>query len=304
MNTNDDFENKRLLEEIDKLDNDPSIETGEETVKTKNPIVENFVFFSIIIIVVFAVLYLYNSKDNATKLERVDEVHDDKSNGQVVEKQTPQIAKEYTIDNENYEISTDNAKKFFETQKENIIVTQKKLNINKDLVIRLMNKNDASIPNVDVYIIYYDGENNIVGIDETFFEVLVGKTERYMTFENPPEGFERVEAFVTKKYFSDSVGMLLNNQISYKAKEDGKGNLEELEVFNNSDKKVDIIELSIIYYDSNDDILSVEKRYCFDMRNGKSEKIDLFGVWEEENGEYIDYDHYEVRLDYAIEYEK
>ena len=261
-------------------------------------------FFSIIIIVVFAVLYLYNSKDNATKLERVDEVHDDKSNGQVVEKQTPQIAKEYTIDNENYEISTDNAKKFFETQKENIIVTQKKLNINKDLVIGLMNKNDASIPNVDVYIIYYDGENNIVGIDETFFEVLVGKTERYMTFENPPEGFERVEAFVTKKYFSDSVGMLLNNQISYKAKEDGKGNLEELEVFNNSDKKVDIIELSIIYYDSNDDILSVEKRYCFDMRNGKSEKIDLFGVWEEENGEYIDYDHYEVRLDYAIEYEK
>ena len=304
MNTNDDFENKRLLEEIDKLDNDPSIETGEETVKTKNPIVENFVFFSIIIIVVFAVLYLYNSKDNATKLERVDEVHDDKLNGQVVEKQTPQIAKEYTIDNENYEISTDNAKKFFETQKENIIVTQKKLNINKDLVIGLMNKNDASIPNVDVYIIYYDGENNIVGIDETFFEVLVGKTERYMTFENPPEGFERVEAFVTKKYFSDSVGMLLNNQISYKAKEDGKGNLEELEVFNNSDKKVDIIELSIIYYDSNDDILSVEKRYCFDMRNGKSEKIDLFGVWEEENGEYIDYDHYEVRLDYAIEYEK
>ena len=62
----------------------------------------------------------------------------------MVEKQTHQIDKEYTIDNENYEISTDNAKKFFETQKENIIVTQKKLNINKDLVIGLMNKNDAS----------------------------------------------------------------------------------------------------------------------------------------------------------------
>ena len=35
--------------------------------------------------------------------------------------------------------------------------------------------------------------------------------------------------FVTKKYFSDSIGTLFNNELSYKAREDGQGKLEEIE---------------------------------------------------------------------------
>ena len=304
MNTNDDFENKRLLEEIDKLDNEPGISTEEGAIKTKNLVVENFIFFAIIIAVVLGVVYLYSSKGNATKLEKVVEVSDEKAKENNFEKETPQIAKEYNIDHDNYEESTNNAKKHFESQKENIIVTKNMLNINKEFVLCLNNKNVESIPNISVYIVFYDGENNIIGIEESMIEVLVGNAERYITFENPPENFEKTEVFVTKKYFSDSIGTLFNNELSYKAREDGQGKLEEIEILNTSDKKIDIIEFSVIYYDSKDELLTVESRYCFDLKKGKSEKVDFYGIWNEETGEDIEYDHYEVKVNYAIEYEK
>ncbi len=303
MNTNDDFENKRLLEEIEKLDNDPAAENGEDAVKTQNPVVENFIFFAIIIIVVFGVLYLYNLKDNGTKLEKVEAQVEDTIKEEATGKEIPQISKDYYIDEENYESSYDKAQRIFEEQRKNIVAKEKTLNLNKDLILLLENQNESSIPSVQVYVVYYDGDNKIIGIDKEFLEVLVGKTETYIPFANPPEGFERVDAFVTKDYFNDSLGILLNDKLKYKAKEDGKGNLEELEIVNNSDKKVEVVEIVVIYYDANDDILAIENKSCFDLKKGKEDSMYFFGPWSEEEEDYINYDHYEVRVNYAISYE-
>ena len=303
MNTNDDFENKRLLEEIEKLDNDPCVENREDTEKEKKLVAENFIFFAIIIIVVFGVLYLYNSKDNGTKLEKVEAQVEDTIKETTNGKEIPQISKDYYIDEENYESSYDKAQRNFEEQRKNIVTKENILNLNKDLILLLENQNESSIPSVQVYVVYYDGANKIIGIDKEFLEVLVGKTETYIPFANPPEGFERVDAFVTKDYFNDSLGILLNDKLKYKAKEDGKGNLEEIEIVNNSDKKVDVVELVVIYYDTSDNILAIENKSCFDLKKGKADSMYFFGPWSEDEEDYIDYDHYEVRINHAISYE-
>jgi hypothetical protein len=148
--------------------------------------------------------------------------------------------------------------------------------------------------------VYDDYGRNILYIRSLVEKI--AKSYNFNYFRTPT--FEKTEVFVTKKYFSDSIGTLFNNELSYKAREDGQGKLEEIEILNTSDKKIDIIEFSVIYYDSKDELLTVESRYCFDLKKGKSEKVDFYGIWNEETGEDIEYDHYEVKVNYAIEYEK
>lgn len=308
MNTNDDFENKRLMEEIEKLENDPAIQTEEGAIKTKNPVVENIIFFSIIILIVFGVVYLYNSKENATTLEKVEVVE---YNEQIKEKfeedkAVYQFDKNYTIDNddyENYDTNYENAEKTFAEQKRNIEVSKNIINVNKELILCIKNNNSASIPNIYVYAVFYDGDNNIVGVESTTIEALIGKQERYVKFLKTPESYERVETFITKEYFGDTIGTILNNKITYKVSEDEKGRLDEVEIKNNSNQKIDIVEVSVIYYGADDNILDIDKNYCFDIKKNKTDKISIYGIWNDITGEYIEYDHYEIKIDHAIVYE-
>ena len=308
MNTNDDFENKRLMEEIEKLENDPAIQTDEVAIKTKNPVVENLIFFGIIIAVVFGVVYLYNTKDNSSRLERVDIAEYDEKVQDTFEddKTTYQFNEDYKIDSndyENYDTDYARAEKTFAEQKENIEISKNIITVNKELILCIKNNNNTSIPNVYVYAVFYDGENRIVGVESTTIEALIGKQERYIKFLETPENYERVEPFITKEYFGYSVGTILNNEINYKANEDEKGNLEEIEIKNNSNQEIDIVEICIIYYGADNNILDVDKNYCFDLKKNKTDKISVYGIWNDITGEYIEYDHYEIKIDHAIVYE-
>lgn len=306
MNTNDDFENKRLMEEIEKLENDPAIQTDEGAIKTKNPVVENLIFFGIIIVVVFGVVYLYNTKDNSGRLEKIDVSEYDESSKEIIndDKETYQIDEDYNIDYDDYDTDYDKAEKTFAEQKQNIEVSKNIININKELILCIKNNNKASIPNVYIYVVFYDGENNIVGVESTTIEVLIGEAERYITFLKTPKTYERAETFITKEYFGDSIGTILNDKITYKVSEDENGNLEEIELKNNSDQEIDIVEVSVIYYGADGNILEVDNNYCFDMKKNRTDKINIYGVWDDTTGEYVEYDHYEVKINHAIAYKQ
>lgn len=306
MNTNDDFENKRLMEEIEKLENDSSIQVEEEAIKNKNPLVENFVFFGTILAVVLGVLYLYNTKDNSGELKKVEIYKNEDSVKEIIndDKELYQIDEKYNIDYENYDTDYNIAEKAFVEQKQNIEVSKNIININKELVLCIKNNNKTSIPNVYVYVVFYDGENTIVGIENSMIEVLVGESERYITFFKNPKDYERIETFITKEYFGDSIGTILNDKISYELNDDENGKLEKIEIKNNSDKKVDIVEVTIIYYGTDDNILSVENKSCYDIKKNKKGVINVYGIWDDTTGEYMNYDHYEIQIDSAISYNK
>lgn len=306
MNTNDDFESKRLMEEIEKLENDSSIQVEEEAIKSKNPLVENLVFLGTILVVVLGVLYLYNTKDNSGKLKKVEIYKNEDSVKEIIndDKELYQIDEKYNIDYENYDTDYNIAEKAFAEQKQNIEVSKNIININKELVLCIKNNNKTSIPNVYVYAVFYDGENTIVGIENSMIEVLVGESERYITFFKNPKDYERVETFITKEYFGDSIGTILNDKISYELNDDENGKLEKIEIKNNSDKKVDIVEVTIIYYGTDDNILSVENKSCYDIKKNKKGVINVYGIWDDAIGEYMNYDHYEIQIDSAISYNK
>lgn len=306
MNTNDDFESKRLMEEIEKLENDSSIQVEEEAIKSKNPLVENLVFLGTILVVVLGVLYLYNTKDNSGKLKKVGIYKNEDSVKEIIndDKELYQIDEKYNIDYENYDTDYNIAEKAFAEQKQNIEVSKNIININKELVLCIKNNNKTSIPNVYVYAVFYDGENTIVGIENSMIEVLVGESERYITFFKNPKDYERVETFITKEYFGDSIGTILNDKISYELNDDENGKLEKIEIKNNSDKKVDIVEVTIIYYGTDDNILSVENKSCYDIKKNKKGVINVYGIWDDAIGEYMNYDHYEIQIDSAISYNK
>lgn len=305
MNTNDDFENKRLMEEIDKLENDPAIQTEEGAVKNRNTVLENIIFLIIIIAVIIGVIYLYSTKEDfkdATILQEAEMIADSES--YTDDKKVYQVDEDYIVDDNDYDASYESAEKKFAEQRENIIVSKTILNTDKNLILCLNNQNKSTIPNVYIYVVFYDGENNIIGIDYTTIEILMGEAERYITFTKTPENFERVDTFITKEYFGDSTNTILNDKISYEIKENKEDYTVDIEVKNNSDREIDIAEFSIIYYDVDGNILDVENKYSFDIKKNRTDTISLYGIWNYETGEEIKYDHYEIILNSAISYDR
>lgn len=299
MNTNDDFENKRLMEEIEKLDNT----TTDGAIKYKNPVIENLIFFTIIVIAVFGVIYLYTAQNNAEKLEEVNYKEYKVENENIIDIEKYQINDAYKIyyeDNEDYEDSYEKAISTFNKQKENIEISKQIIDVDNDLVICVNNKNENAIPDLTIFAIFYDINNEIIGIKEEYLEVIAGKTERYLEFYETLEKYDRVEFFITKENFGDSIELLLNDKVDYKVKNDENGKIEEIEIKNNSNYKLDSVNLSVIYYDYEDNILEISEEYCFDIKKNRTDIINCYGVWSDITDDSVEYDHYEIIVNHVI----
>lgn len=315
MNTNDDFENKRLIEEIENLENDSTEGAikGSPIKQNKKIDLENIVFIFVIIVVVIAGIYVYFKNPKAT--EEMFEEYSKEAIGNDVSVEDISLiptdsfsffdfSEEYeeNLSYEEYENLIKQKEDDFHRQKENLVVTEKILDVNKNLIACIENKNDVSLIDMEIYAVFLDGENNIIEVTSDYLDAIDANSKYYFKVAYTPENYEKCEIFITKRYFDDEEYIkLYNDKITFTDSIDKDGQIE-IKATNNANEMIDYINFSVVYYDENDKILYVDTTSILELKKNKSDVTTVYGGWDIEKEEYINYDHYEVILNYAYAY--
>lgn len=190
--------------------------------------------------------------------------------------------------------------KFNENDRKNIIITDEIFNINRKLILGVQSQNTETISDIEVYVVFFDGEEKIVGIEENRIEYLIPNNKYYILFEETPENFESYKIFINKDIFLPFNNNLLNDFIEYKQiEEDGE---LKIEVKNNWSNTIDDINFTVLYYNEKNMIIDIAEYNCFDLKSNKTDKIRIFKIYDEESREPLEYDRCEIVLNYAKRY--
>ena len=315
MNTNDDFDNKKLMQEIDRLENNESVIKTKDLKGKPGISIENIVLIIIITIIVGCGIYVYNYENNMS-FKSVSEYGEyiedsDFSNYEIVEDDYDNIKEfvyEFSDEDEieaeplDYDQEENTKKEQFNVQKKNIKITDKVFTVNGDFVLGVENANKENIYDLDIYAVFYDGENTIVGIEENTIDILEPNKKYFLSYYKVPENFERYELFLTKEYFDDySWCSILNDEVELSHNKIGTD--IEIKVKNNSKEKIDFVDLTVVYYDKNNNIIDIENVSISDIRKNGTGKIMAYGIWDYKKGKDIEVDHYEVILNRAVSYD-
>ena len=278
MNTN--FNNKNVFSKIEK---------NEESIKNGMKIDKGSAIFAILIIILVIIVAYSNIK------EKNISVFKENNNKEIIEN---------TFEDKNtYEdeiiYDSEKAEKDFPSQKENIIISKQLVNINKELILGIENKNEENLHDLDIYIVFYDGENKICKISRDIIKLLNSNSTAFIKIYETPTTFERYEVFITKEYFNEN-DIILNKDVQYShCKENGK---IKVSVQNNSSKKIDRLQFTVIYFDENDNILDIETIQEYDLKKNKTVDILSWGIINKLNYDKVEYAKYEVIFDYALNY--
>lgn len=285
MRTNDDFNNKKLMDEIDELENNNVIDGSSEVINSKNGIsVKNIIIIVIIIAIVVFLYTCYTNYDGDIKSMLYD--YEDYEE----------------FDYESYQKELEKAEENFTTQKENFILSKIGRNVNGNLLLSLENKNRENFKDVEVYAVFFDGEDKIIGIDQYSVTYIKGESKIYFSLYEVPDTFEKCDFFITKRYFeTDEYTEIFNDKIEFITKVVDEN--VEINFRNNSDETIDTVNFSIIYYDKDKNILDIEEIFEFDIEPNKTKTVYGYGCLNEETWEMLKYDHCDVILNSAIRYD-
>ncbi len=201
--------------------------------------------------------------------------------------------------NSNYDYESE-VTKFNENDRKNINITDEIFNINRKLILGVQSQNTETISDVEVYVVFFDGEEKIVGIEKNGIEYLIPNNKYYILFEKTPENFESYKIFINKDIFLPFNDNLLNDFIEYKQiEEDGES---KIEVKNNSSNIIDNINFTVLYYNEKNIIIDIAEYNCFDLKSNKTDKIKMFEIFDEESEKPLEYDRCEIILNYATRY--
>ena len=303
LNTNDNFENDKLMKEIEQLDDNPAIDSIEEHEKKKRP--ENLFFMIIIVIIAICGVYVYmtsNGSSVQTLVPVADENTEENSSEKTIETEVDVVDEEYTYssgygdDEEQYNLNV------FLKQKENLIISQLGLNVEKKLMISIANKNREHMDDLELYAVFYDGENNVVDINNSRIDLIKSGAIRYMLVENSKTDYERVEIFITKKYFwNSSEFIFVDDQLKYAVNEED-GELK-FKLKNESDKTIDMADFTIVYYDKNDKIINIGEIREYDIKKNKTAEATDYILWDYNySSEEPPFERYDVIMNYAMNY--
>lgn len=358
MSTNDNFNSKKIMEEIENLENDP--ENKKKTKKSKvtsffETLILNVMIISVVAVVIAQfieeVFVEYGDEtDYQSDYSSVDSIYDDYSDAteetsnlmtieefmnselgnkllaesvKNKENETTNTVNEPTVENtivdegvtnteenlETEEIIEEEPieeydqdavlKQKFEEQKKNLLIAEEGTSLNKELIISLENKNAELMHELWVYTVFYQN-NNIVAIDTQDIDVIVPNNKKYLKIEEMPGAYENYEVFVTKYSYGDYNNTILNDGVGYSSYVENE--LVEIEIKNNSEKKINKANFTILYYDSYRNLLDIDNVSDFSIRKNGKGSATGYGVWDESLEKYIEYDEYEVILDYAVYY--
>lgn len=299
---NKNIDNKKLLEEIEGLENDSS--NQENTINSKVKInKENIIIIVLIVIVIIGIIYTYlsNSEDGISLNEFDKYLEEDYFSNYDDDEYDYFDDDEYYYDDEDDEYyDQDQEEEKFNNQKLNLVISQETLNVNKKLVAAIKNQNSENVFDFDVYVVFFDGENKVIGVDYNSIDLVKSNYEYYTVFEETPDNFERYEFFITKSFFYSSDTTILDDQVSYDVNE-SDGNVV-INFKNNSNKLIDYMSFSIVYYDEENKILDVEELYEFDVKKNSSGELVGYGIWNYTDNTDVKYSRYEVIFNYAVSY--
>lgn len=290
-------DNKDLLNEIDKL------EDNDEIVEEKERITSHEKIFTIIVILIIVVAlfmmylsykgnYIVSNKENKQDdFSAYLDVNNDEEDEKNVENET--------ID---YLELENQRKEQFETQKNNLIITSQMLDIDGKLIATIHNGNEETIENILVQVIFYNGEDRPIKIDESIIEVLDSQSDYYMLFEYTPKAYERCEFLITKENFYNSYNSN-KNEVSFSVEEKSDKNMIEISGKNNSDHKIQKINFAVVYYNESDQIIAIREETQYDIKKQKDFKIQVNKqLYSYDTFEDIPYSRYEVILLNAMSY--
>ena len=191
-------------------------------------------------------------------------------------------------------------KEKFENQKNNLVIQSEGFDTSDDLTILLKNNNIEPIEDIDVYAVFFDGENNIVDVNTDIITYVSEGAVYPILFTNTPKNFETYKIYMKKDYFYESNYENYTDKIEFET-EIGKDDVI-IKAKNNSDKKIEYIDFAIVYYDENDNILDVALESEYDIRKGQSFEIEAWKPYNPKTFEDLDFSRCEVSIIGAYNY--
>ncbi len=290
-------DNKDLLNEIDKLEDNEEI--LEETEKSTS---HEKVFTIIVILIIVAALFMmYLSYKGTYIVSNKENKQDDFSAYLDVNNNEDEGNK---IENEeiDYEELERQKREKFEQQKNNLVITSQMLDIDGKLIATIYNGNEETIENVLVQVIFYNGEDKPIKIDEKTIEVFDNQSDYFLFFEDTPKSYERCEFLITKENFYNNYNSK-KDEISFTVKEKADENVIEISGKNNSDHKIQRVNFAVVYYNENNQIIAIRESSQYDIKKQKEFKIQLNKqLYSYDTFEDVPYSRYEVRLLNAMSY--
>lgn len=290
-------DNKDLLNEIDKLEDNEEI--LEETEKSTS---HEKVFTIIVILIIVAALFMmYLSYKGTYIVSNKENKQDDFSAYLDVNNNEDE---ENKIENEeiDYEELQRQKREKFEQQKNNLVITSQMLDIDGKLIATIHNGNEEVIENVLVQVIFYNGEDKPIKIDEKTIEVFDNQSDYFLFFEDTPKSYERCEFLITKENFYNNYNSK-KDEISFTVEEKADENVIEISGKNNSDHKIQRVNFAIIYYNENDQIIAIRESSQYDIKKQKEFKIQVNKqLYSYDTFGDVPYSRYEVRLLNAMSY--
>lgn len=270
----DNIDNKKLLSEIDSLEDEREATSTAENKKNKG---NKWLLILVIIAMIGLSALYFGDYYYYDFFEDTDE--DEYSNEEI----------------KNYIEKEIIAKNKFEEQKKNIVIKDSFLNYNRELIAVVSNNNNEVITDLRVEVIFYDGENKPIEIDSSDISIIEKNTEFYIKFWNTPENFERYDFLVSKEYYWYDNEESVTEQISYEIVENRDS--KNLVVKSSCSKEISEADFQITYYDENDNIMDIEDICIYDLKKNRTQTEEIYpNIWDNETDSAVEYKRYEVKL--------
>lgn len=302
----EDGDNKNLLNEIDKLEDDKEASSIKKE-KSNSQEKAFSIIIIIIIVIALAILYLFykgsyivGKKENmkadfSSYLENNYDEYEEEESEEFYDEEDSELYES------EYDLMEKQSQEKFEIQKPNLSIISQTRGINNKLIITLHNGNQEDISNLLVQVIFYDGENKPIKIDAFNIGMLSANSDYIIPFEGTPETYERYDFLITKDYYLENIS--LKDNITYEV--ENKNDELIISGKNDSDKKISVINFGVVYYNEENQIIDIEFVEEFDIK--KKRKFEIFSyldVYDRKTYEPVSYSRYEVVLLEAYAYEE
>lgn len=238
-------------------------EKNEDFVEENEPIKIGTKEWFIIFAVIALIVVVFNSSEVKDKL--FDRFHDDE-----VELYSYD---EYEYDDDEYEEEYDDQIIGSTEVLDCIDVTISRIDDNEAGIV-LKNTSSKSYSDLDLSIVFYDGDKKIVGVEKEYIGFVSAEGKWADTIYNVPAVYETYEWFVTARNYDVAEQEKLYNSISITQVFGADTNMS-VRFTNNYDKKIGA-SVTALYYDKAGRVCDMERFYVFDLKKNKSEDVESY----------------------------
>lgn len=294
-------ENKKLLDEIDELEDEHENKEKKEMsdytiVEDKKNNKSSTILIGILCLIIFFGIFYKIVQDEIEYNYFESNVKDELENMEKTEITLGEILELYEEDNDEDYYRVNKIK--FQESKKNIVTEEIYKSNENNLILKIKNNSNNQLFNINVFVVFYDGEDQILDVSCEYITAFDVNAEFYFELSNTPEAYERYDICYSKTGFYDENYSIKTNNVELE-KINVKDNVGEVTFKNKSSDKIDSICAVVLYYDENNKVCDMEKIYVSDLKRKTKEKF--YGTM---NFNISDYNNYEIKIieAYSLEY--